>query len=87
MPAADTATRLTRLQRRGAGTDAERRAAVWLAGELRGGRRRATVETFWCRPNWALAHAWHTLAAIVGSLLAVHHGFLGGASSWGRCCA
>jgi hypothetical protein len=79
MPALDTATELTRFQRRGAGTDAERRAALWLAGQLRGGRRRATLQTFWCRPNWALAQAWHALAAIVGSLLAVHHGFLGGA--------
>jgi hypothetical protein len=79
MHAIDTATRLTEFTARGAGTDAERRAAAWLAGQLRGGRRRATLQTFWCRPNWALAHAWHTLAAIVGSLLAVHHGFLGGA--------
>jgi peptidase M28-like protein len=79
MQALDTATQLTRFKRRGAGTDAERRAAAWLAGQLRGGRRRATLQTFWCRPNWALAQAWHTLAAIVGSLLAVHHGFLGGA--------
>ncbi len=79
MPALDTATQLTRFQRRGAGTDAERRAATWLAGQLRGGRRRATLQTFWCRPNWALAQAWHTLASIVGSLLAVHHGYLGGA--------
>ena len=79
MQALDTATQLTRFTRRGAGTDAERRAAVWLAGQLRGGRRPASLQTFWCRPNWALAQAWHTLAAIVGSLLAVHHGFLGGA--------
>lgn len=79
MQALDTATQLTRFQRRGAGTDAERRAAVWLAGQLRGGRRRASLQTFWCRPNWALAQAWHTLAAIVGSLLSVHHGYLGGA--------
>jgi hypothetical protein len=78
MQALDTAARLTRFERRGAGTDAERRAATWLAGQLRGGRRKATLETFWCRPNWALAQAWHILAAIVGSLLAVHHGFLGG---------
>jgi hypothetical protein len=78
MQALDTATQLTRFERRGAGTDAERRAAIWVAGQLRGGRRRATLQTFWCRPNWALAQAWHTLAAIVGSLLAVHHGFLGG---------
>jgi hypothetical protein len=79
MPAQDTATQLTRFPRRGAGTDAERRAAVWLAGQVRGGRRRATLQTFWCRPNWALAPAWHTLAAIVGSLLEVHHSILGGA--------
>ena len=79
MQALDTATQLTRFERRGAGTDAERRAAVWLAGQLHGGRRRATLQTFWCRPNTALAQAWHALAAIVGSLLAVHHGFLGGA--------
>ncbi len=79
MQALDTATQLARIERRGAGTDAERRAALWLAGQVRGGRRRATVQTFWCRPNSALAHAWHTLAAIVGSLLAVHHDILGGA--------
>ncbi|HEX3688623.1 MAG TPA: M28 family peptidase [Solirubrobacteraceae bacterium] len=79
MQALDTATQLTRFEHRGAGTDAERRAALWLAGQLRGGRRRATLQTFWCRPNWALAQAWHVLAAILGSLLAVHHGYLGGA--------
>ena len=79
MQALDIARRLTTFERRGAGTDAERRAAVWLASEVRAARRRASLETFWCRPNWALAHAWHTLVAIVGSLLAVHHGVLGGA--------
>jgi hypothetical protein len=79
MPALDTATALTRFERRGAGTDAERRAALWLAAQVRSGRRRAAVQTFWCRPNWALTQAWHTLAAIAGSLLAVHHAFLGGA--------
>ena len=79
MTALDTATQLTGFERRGAGTDAERRAAVWLAGQVRGGRRRASLQTFWCRPNWALAQAWHTLAAIGGSLLEVHHGVLGGA--------
>jgi hypothetical protein len=78
MPALDIARRLTTFERRGAGTDAERRAAGWLAVEVHAGRRRATLQTFWCRPNWALAHAWHALAAIVGSLLAVHHGVLGG---------
>ena len=79
MPACDTARRLTAFEGRGAGTDAERRAAVWLASQVRASRRRATLETFWCRPNGALAHAWHVLLAIVGSLLAVHHAVLGGA--------
>ncbi len=79
MQAPDTATQLTSFAQRGAGTDAERRAALWLAGEVRTGRRHARLETFWCRPNTPLAQAWHTLAAIVGSLLAVHHGVLGGA--------
>jgi len=79
MQVLDIAGQLTRFRGRGAGTDAERRAAHWLAGRLRGGRRKVTLQTFWCRPNGALAQAWHSLAAIVGSLLAVHHGFLGGA--------
>jgi hypothetical protein len=79
MQASDIARRLAAFEGRGAGTDAERRAAVWLASEVRAGRRRAALQSFWCRPNWALGHAWHTLAAIIGSLLAVHHGALGGA--------
>jgi hypothetical protein len=79
MQAAEIARRLVTFEGRGAGTDAERRAAVWLASAVRARRRRASLETFWCRPNWPLAHACHTLAAIVGSLLAVHHGVLGAA--------
>jgi hypothetical protein len=79
MRAAETAAQLAEFNRRGAGTDAERRAAAWLAGELRAGRRQASLETFWCRPNWALAHAWHALTAIIGSLVMASHAFLGGA--------
>jgi len=56
---------------RGAGTDAERRAASWLAEELRRSGREATIETFWCRPNWPLAHAWHVALGVAGSLVAV----------------
>jgi hypothetical protein len=78
MQAAETATRLTEFERRGAGTDAERRAAVWLAGELRSARRHTYLETFWYRPNGALAHAWHRLIAIAGSLVMVSHAELGG---------
>jgi len=79
MPAAQTAARLTGFERRGAGTNAERRAALWLAGELQSSRREATVETFWCRPNWALAHAWHTLLGLAGGLVIVSDAKVGGA--------
>jgi hypothetical protein len=53
---------------RGAGSDAERRAAAWLASALSSERREPAIETFWCRPNWALAHALHAALAIAGSL-------------------
>src|SRR5436309_3450159 len=69
---------LTGFQRRGPGTDAERRTARWLAGELIGQRHRVRLEPFWCRPNWALAHAWHVALALAGSLLSVSHPYLGG---------
>lgn len=60
---------------RGAGTDAERRAAAWLRRQLdadtdgAAARRTARLEPFWCRPNWALAHAWHAALGVVGSLV------------------
>lgn len=79
MPAADTATTLTGFARRGAGTNAERLAAAWLRGQATSGRREATVEAFWCRPNWALAHAWHALLSLAGSLVIVSDPRLGGA--------
>lgn len=62
---------------RGAGTDAERRAAGWLTGALASSRREARQETFWCRPNWAIAHAWHCLAGAIASLVAVAHPLAG----------
>ena len=79
MRAAETAAALTEFPRRGAGTDAERRAAVWLAREVRSPRRTVYLETFWHRPNWALAHAWHCLIAVAGGLLMVSHAAVGGA--------
>jgi hypothetical protein len=65
----DTVSELASFERRGAGSDAERRAARWLAGELTTGGLDTTVETFWCRPNSALAHAWHVALALAGSLV------------------
>jgi len=79
MSAADTVAALMAFERRGAGTDAERRAAVWLSGELQTSRRDATVETFWCRTNWAMTHAWHVVLALAGSLAAVAAPRVGGA--------
>jgi len=79
MRAADIAKGLERFERRIAGSEAERRAANWLSDQLSSGGRETRIETFWCRPNWALAQAWHLLVAIAGSLVAVHHPRIGGA--------
>jgi hypothetical protein len=78
MQAGQIAARLEEFHGRGAGTDAERRAAGWLAGELSRGGRQVSLETFWCRPNWALAHAWHTALALAGSLVSVSAPRVGG---------
>ncbi len=80
MAAADTVAALTGFAGRGGGTDAERRAARWLAGEIAGTRRRtAQVDTFWSRPDWALAHAWHVALALAGSLVSIGSPTIGGA--------
>lgn len=78
MAAMQTISGLARFPARGAGTDAERRAARWLAGELRRSGRAVRLETFWCRPNWALAHAWHAALGLAGSLISVGSHRLGG---------
>ncbi len=79
MGAAETVTGLARFDRRGAGTDCERRAALWLCGELQAAGHDARLETFWCRPSWAFAHAWHVALGLAGSLVAVSHPSIGGA--------
>jgi Peptidase family M28 len=80
MRPADTVAGLSEFERRGAGTDAERRAARWLATQIEAaGTRIAQLEPFWCRPNWALAHAWHVALGLAGSLLSVGSPRLGGA--------
>jgi hypothetical protein len=71
MRALETATALEGFERRGAGTNSERRAAQWLATELMRGGREVVVEPFWCRPNWQLAHMWHVGLALAGSLVSV----------------
>ena len=78
MPPTDTIQGLTAIERRVAGSDAERRAASWLRDELSTGWRGTELEPFWCRPNTALAHAWHALAGLAGGLVAVSNPTIGG---------
>jgi hypothetical protein len=79
MSTADTVAALTEFAGRGAGTDAERRAAGWLSSQLEAAGRSSTLEPFWCRPNWALAHMWHVLLGVAGSLVSVQSARVGGA--------
>jgi hypothetical protein len=79
MRPAETIASLARFERRGAGTDAERRAANWLAKEVETKTRTAHIEPFWCRPNWSLAHAWHAGLGLAGSLVTEADARVGGA--------
>ena len=54
-----------------AGSDAERRAAGWLADRLRAGGRRAELEPIHVHPQAPLVHAVHCLLGVAGSLVAV----------------
>jgi hypothetical protein len=72
MSATETLQGLCAFEMRGGGTDAERRAGLWLAEQIEATGREATIETFWCRPNWAFAQVWHAAAGLAGSLVAVH---------------
>ena len=62
---------LVAFEGRGAGTDAERRAAVHLKERLEELGRDAEVEPTSVHPNWPVTHAIHAVAAVVGSVLAV----------------
>ncbi len=81
MRPAELVSGLTGFERRGGGTNSERRAAAWLSDQIASERRDAAAETFWCRPNLALGHAWHALLGVAGSLVSVSHAKLGGALS------
>jgi peptidase M28-like protein len=71
MEAIETVRALTGFTHRGPGTDAERRAALWLARSLRDGGREAELDTVWVRPQWAWVYALHAALAVVGSVLLV----------------
>src|SRR5829696_1877272 len=71
VPTGETIERLAAIPGRGAGTDAERRTAVWLERELAGRGHAASTETFWLRPGWAWAVALAAAIGAGGSLAAV----------------
>jgi hypothetical protein len=79
MRPAETIASLASFDGRRAGTDAERRAGRWLTAQLASSHRDARPEPFWCRPNWALTHAWHSAVGLAGSLVAVSAPRVGGA--------
>jgi hypothetical protein len=67
----DVIRRLCSFERRLAGTDAERRAANWLAQRLREGGRAVEIEPTYVHPQFALVHAGHCLLGVAGSLVAI----------------
>jgi hypothetical protein len=67
----DVIRRLCSFERRLAGTDAERRAASWLAERIREGGRAAELEPTYVHPQFALVHAGHCLLGVAGSLVAI----------------
>ena len=62
---------LCSFERRLTGTDAERRAANWLAARLQERGRRAEVEPIYVHPQYGLVHAVHCALGFAGSLVAV----------------
>src|SRR3954469_20139349 len=56
---------------RRAGTDAERRAANWIAQRLRDRGRRAVIEPTYVHPQYGLVHALHCALGFAGSLIAI----------------
>jgi hypothetical protein len=67
----DVIRELCSFEGRLAGTDAERRAANWLVGRLRGAGRRAEVEPTHVHPQYALVEAAHCALGFAGSLAAI----------------
>jgi hypothetical protein len=62
---------LCSFERRLAGTDAERRAANWLAKLLGAAGRRAQLEPIYVHPQYGLVHAVHCALGFAGSLAAI----------------
>ena len=65
----DVVEDLCAIERRGACTDAERRAALWVHDDLRSRGYDPWVETVWVRPQWAWAIVWHAVLGVAVSLV------------------
>lgn len=64
----DVVEALCAVEDRGACTDAERRAALWVHDDLRRRGYEAWVETVWVRPQWAWSVVWHAVLGVAVSL-------------------
>jgi hypothetical protein len=69
--AGETIQRLAAIPGRGAGTDAERRAAAWLEHDLSERGNAPWTDTFWVRPGWAWPVVLACALGAGGSLAAV----------------
>jgi hypothetical protein len=65
----DVVEALTGFEGRGACTDAERRAALWLHGDLCARGYDPWMETVWVRPQWQWSLVWHAGLGVVVSLV------------------
>jgi hypothetical protein len=72
MAPTDTIERLVSFQGRWPGTDSERHAAEYLAGELQGLGRQAEIEPIRVRPAYHLTHALHAALGVIGSVVSVN---------------
>lgn len=66
----DVIDNLAGFERRGACTDAERRAALWLHDDLVRRGYDPWMETVWVRPQWAWSLFWHAALGVAVSLAA-----------------
>jgi hypothetical protein len=72
MAATETIARLVSVGPRWPGTQGERRAAEYLAGELEKLGREAWIEPIRVRPAYPMTHALHAALAVVGSVVSVY---------------
>jgi peptidase M28-like protein len=73
----DTIRHLASLRGRWPGSEDERQAAEYVAGEVRRLGRKATLEPVSVRPSYALTYAIHAALAVVGNVVAVYSPPLG----------